>query len=733
MSDDSRQGTSGMPRLSHAEAENLISARSDSPLPPEQNRLLLAHLASCPSCRAFADSVQTMSRALRDLPVLPASPTVSRQVRERIAQPQSPWARLGGWMFSGRLGAMPAVATALVLVAAVTFALILRGDDGRGPNQQTAIPAASQTEIALKETGTPTATPTEIARQTMTATTEPQVITSTPEQPAFAAIVVSLTPTPEPTETSTATATSEPTETATPEPTETATDEPTETPEPTETATAEPSETPEPTETATREPSATRTPTQEPEPTETPTEEPTETPTAEPTETPTPTETPEPTSTPTEEPSPTRTPRPTRTPEPTETPTPTETTAPTEEPTEEPQTQPTIAGVGGQADETPTDEPTQKTQPDEVDVATAEPTEEDSSGSPPIQCRDENGACGDGDTETPTEEIDETTAVEIESPTPNSEEETPVSEAGALAEAEQLAELGSGVGAPAGPLRMPADLGAMVIVGPDGSMAVVDTSGNLLWGMGAAAYPTWSPRGEVLLYNDLNGEYPAVSVWDRTDGQTYAVGADAGDSGPVADTPAGWIGDQLYYVRSFPNETGRIELHRAAWNGADDELLWSEEGIELGGDWPMATHDGVVIPTTTSWLFIDIAGGESDLGPNAHGISGDPLLSDGGTLMAYPAGNQLIVAPVTSPGVAQAVIPYDGVSGFEFAPGGEQIVVADGTGMQIYSTQDGAVISGVTSDGGVAIIAPYWDESGIRYLEIGETTLLKLILLGAFS
>jgi hypothetical protein len=101
--------------------------------------------------------------------------------------------------------------------------------------------------------------------------------------------------------------------------------------------------------------------------------------------------------------------------------------------------------------------------------------------------------------------------------------------------------------------------------------------------------------------------------------------------------------------------------------------------------------------------------------------------------MAYPAGSQLIVAPVTSPGVPQAVIPYDGVSGFEFAPGGEQIVVGDGAGLQIYSTQDGTYVSGATSSGGATIVAPYWDESGIRYLEIGETTQLKLVQPDTFS
>ena len=84
---DSRQGPANMPRLSHSEAEQLISTRLDTPLPPDQNRILLAHLSTCPTCRAFAAQIEAMTQGLRGLPMLPASPTVSRQVRERIAGP----------------------------------------------------------------------------------------------------------------------------------------------------------------------------------------------------------------------------------------------------------------------------------------------------------------------------------------------------------------------------------------------------------------------------------------------------------------------------------------------------------------------------------------------------------------------------------------------------------------------------------------------------------------------
>src|SRR3954453_5949881 len=102
VSDLGREGTTRMPRLSHADAENFISARLDAPLPPNQNRALLAHLATCPTCRAFAEQMSTMSQGFRTLPMLPASPTVSRQVRERIHQPQTAYARFARWMFNGQ-------------------------------------------------------------------------------------------------------------------------------------------------------------------------------------------------------------------------------------------------------------------------------------------------------------------------------------------------------------------------------------------------------------------------------------------------------------------------------------------------------------------------------------------------------------------------------------------------------------------------------------------------------
>ena len=758
---DSRQGPANMPRLSHAEAEQLISTRLDTPLPSDQNRVLLAHLSTCPSCRAFAAQIEAMSHGLRGLPMLPASPTVSRQVRERLAEGQSSWSRFSRLLVNGRWGAMPAMASALVLVAVVAFSLIFRGDNDSG-NNRTPIPAASSTDIALTTetsqtpestqvppTNTPYVKPRDESKPTLpnvqvqvTETLDPL---STPLATSTADATETLIPsatasaTPSNTPVSTETATMAPS--STPEPTETSTLEPTETPRPTETATSEPVETPEPTETATRKPTETPEPTatasNTPLPTRTPTEQATEsvTPTATRTETATSTathtQTPEPTATrtPTERPTETATPRPTRTatpestetntPDPTETATlkPTRTPEPTETPAE--QVQPKIVPVGGGDPTEATEEPTSEPESTEVVIEYETPIEEaaDTTAESTIRIQPKGTATGATD-EIPTEESGSSTDTTLADPSGTEE-----GSGTGLTGAKELGAIESGVSAPAGGLKMPFDLAYFVITSPDGSLAVADTSGNLIHSLGAAAFPVWSPKGLVLAYEDLSGELPAVMSWDREDGGVYAIGAES--EIPVADVPAGWVGSQIYYLRSFPDSPGTVELRRADWDGGNDEIVWTAEGIDLSGERPVATLDGVLIPTSNSWMFVNVAGGVSELTASS-GFVGEPLLSPFGSLVAYPVGDQLIVAPTADPGSPQVVIPYpDGYSGFDFSPDGSQMVVSDGTTLLIYTTDDGSLIS--QSSDGSAVAFPHWSDDGIRYLALGNPTLLMLI------
>ena len=270
-----------VPSLSHTEAEALISARLDAALDPQQERALNAHLAHCRSCSVFADQMSLMRSEIRSLPRLPASPIVSRQVRERIMQPASIWDRLGGLM-GGRVGFAPMAATAALLVMILGgYALFQStGDSGHlGPTISAGTQladnrtATSDANATTEATSISTVVPGRILTPTAAGDTIPHI------QIAAEDLTPAATSTPAPTETAVPpvpTATDVPTDvpTATTEPTEVPTDTPAPTDEPTVTETA----VPDPTETA--EPTNTAVPTDEPTVTNTATAEPTATSTA---------------------------------------------------------------------------------------------------------------------------------------------------------------------------------------------------------------------------------------------------------------------------------------------------------------------------------------------------------------------------------------------------------------------------------------------------------------------
>ena len=85
MNNPGRDTSPAPSRLSHEAAESLISARLDAPLDAASNRALLAHLATCSSCRAFADHMSVMARGLRDIGEKPAGYEIS--VSRTIAAP----------------------------------------------------------------------------------------------------------------------------------------------------------------------------------------------------------------------------------------------------------------------------------------------------------------------------------------------------------------------------------------------------------------------------------------------------------------------------------------------------------------------------------------------------------------------------------------------------------------------------------------------------------------------
>jgi hypothetical protein len=107
-------------------------------------------------------------------------------------------------------------------------------------------------------------------------------------------------------------------------------------------------------------------------------------------------------------------------------------------------------------------------------------------------------------------------------------------------------------------------------------------------------------------------------------------------------------------------------------------------------------------------------------------LTGEGVLSPGGTLVAYPAGGQVVVAGVGSPGIANAIIPYvEGPgAGFTWAPDGEFLAVSDGYSIQVYD-ENGNFIGAATSDHEVTIAAPQWFDDGIYYVETSPTPSLR--------
>jgi hypothetical protein len=464
VSDDRRPAADATAPLTHADAEALISARLDGPLDPAMNRVLLAHLATCDSCRAFANEMDVMATAFRDFPSLPPSAAVSRRVRAEIRNGGSPMRRFGHWVTTSRsapVTALAGAAVALALVVASVFGT-LRDDDDNNPSvgapgvamNQTATKSA-QDSAMVQQTPTTEAngeraaapTPTDYINITApTPTTEAAAPTepATDENDNSGPDAAALLPTEEPTTADqggqAAAPTSAPETTTEPagEPTESGdssgggnngqepTTEPTrggpsaafgaaseqESPEsgakPTDTPTEEATATPAPTETPTEAPTSTPAPTDTPTEEATSTPEPTETPTAEPTATAAPTDTPEPepTSTPTEEPSPT----PTEAPPATDTPTP--------EPTPTDETSAAIVASDSSTPEVPETEAEAPTPSPTPELAT--PTPEPPTPTPAISPRDgqaaDDGSIGGSDQEAPPTEqaTEETTQPTVE-------------------------------------------------------------------------------------------------------------------------------------------------------------------------------------------------------------------------------------------------------------------------------------------------------------------------------
>ena len=168
--------TDGVRRLSHEDAEMLISARMDEHLERADSRALLVHLQTCESCRAFSVQSEVLGRELGALPVLPPSALVDRQIRASIGKGRSRWS-LGSLMpaTGGNSGLRVAVGALAMLTLVSVFLLVrMAGDQaGEGPSIE-----APNGGVAQQIDRTPTgdavlaAGPTETARLVVPQTAE---------------------------------------------------------------------------------------------------------------------------------------------------------------------------------------------------------------------------------------------------------------------------------------------------------------------------------------------------------------------------------------------------------------------------------------------------------------------------------------------------------------------------------------------------------------------------------
>ena len=233
-----------------------------------------------------------------------------------------------------------------------------------------------------------------------------------------------------------------------------------------------------------------------------------------------------------------------------------------------------------------------------------------------------------------------------------------------------------GTTGPVGRLEFSPGMNLYVVIAPDGQLAVADLEGELVVTIEGADLPVWSGSG--LMFSTPGESGARVSIWNSDTGDLASIPPSENEASD--DVPIGGDGSAFYYLRIYP-DSGIVELRSASIDGSDNGVLWTSDAVTLGAARPLYSDSGVFLPTDSEWLFIDWDGNESSLGENPYGYVGAPVLSPGGGLMAYSAGDEVIVAWTDAPGVAISSAPFGGQGGYAFATSGEEIVVSDGSSL----------------------------------------------------
>lgn len=761
--------------ISHIEAQALISARLDEPLDPLAERELQAHLATCPTCRAFANQTATMTHALRELPYLPASPTVSRAVMEHIERPTPIWGAVQQWV-SPNLGSAVSTIAAVLVVAVLSIFVLTRivGQDGGDHEPQTQVlnapaqetqsavaindrtptvaPTAAPTQAAptvpptatgqggstgVPTTGAPTAQPTSGERTQNEVTQAPEqpqatnTVAPEPTSPVTSAgeqaqiVVPTTVPSAAPTNGEAQVAEKATTEAG---PTQDqafslageGTPEATETPAPTVEPTTAPTATPEPTDA----PTETPIPTEEPTVTVAPTAEPTETPvpTTEPTVTAVPTEVPTETSVPTEVP--TETPVPTDTPvpttEPTETPVPTATSAPTEEPTETPsdESQVILPADG-------TYVATSEIGAEATTASTAAPTEpaiepQTTTANTPVP--DNGNAGNNGQVIEPASGGEATPETAVPEPT------SPVDESGG----EQRIEPSNGGDNQRRPTPQPTDgTGGPAGVIGSATAPVASEAGDLSSAESLGSFS--GGAGDRLVYADggvgvssaPGAADPAssfgatLSEQQGTNGQSVFVclGSACTDAtsesadGPHTDVAIGWIDALMVYQRELPD--GTVE-YRAAFIDPDTGEASDDRQLQSGG--PELRRSGTVFAYGGGLLVESSGGWVMVWDDHARALAAAESSSPRELVRIYE--NLGLVTYVTN---GQLVL-QGGDDGsittlpfngvdYDLSPGGDQIAVSTGSGIELLD-RAGNVLGTFANAQGIATGSVLWMPDG---------------------
>lgn len=693
--------------INHAEAQSLVSARMDEPLDPIVARELDAHLATCPQCRAFAAKTTALSQALHDLPRLPASPRVRREVLDTVRKPQTPWTRFQGIFAPGPGPALSTVAAILVVGILSVFVLTrLLGDHDSGGDQTTLLaPSIETTRNADVAQANPTVTAT-------TAATDSETVPPAPTEPANAV------------------STTEPTQPEN-QPASQPTDPPAAPP------TSAPTEPPAPTEPATEPPS------QDAGPTSPPTEQTARTDAGEngsnairiageaagspeattlvPTETPIPTETSAPTETPapTETVAPVETVAPTETIPPTETPVPAETVAPTDEPTAPPE--PTETAIATEASETPT----------------APPAPTSTQESPPIESTTGTYVPAEGDT-TPA---DEPTTTEPTSPVEPPEATTApgglIEPAGTAIAPDTGPTIAPAFETPGNQQSVPNDGtgGATTDVPPSGqpspttgeghssdpgrSLGTVDAGARI-----EASGGSWAPVGDtaapqvsadgLTIGSDQEGR---LAVCDSA-GACQTVVTDHEGRGSLQGI--GWIGSSLVYEET--SSDGFATYHEVNVNPdgtvGEDRVLGS--GATATGT-SYVFGDGLLIETQSGWFSTS----------TGLAVTSDPPVSNRQLVRLYPergfvvslSDGNIIVENVNNGAITARVA----TSGSDFDLSAEdQLVVSTGSAIEIWDLYGGKVAT-YTPPSGHSVGSVAWTGTDILYVDTstGEVRIIS--------